>query len=69
MEATEENLRDACKIAKQLYEEELRIAAQAPTGTISKKKVLLETYWEKYISDLEAKVQSGKNALRIPTST
>jgi hypothetical protein len=67
--ATEENLKDACKIAKRLYEEELRIAAQAPTGTITKKKALLETYWEKYISDLEVKVRSGKKASRIPTST
>jgi len=66
LEATEENLRDACKIAKQLYEEELRIAAQAPTGTISKKKVLLETYWEKYISDLEEKVRSGKKRIKNP---
>ena len=66
LEATDENLRDACKIAKHLYEEELRIAAQAPTGTISKKKVILETYWKKYISDLDEKVRSGKRKIKNP---
>jgi hypothetical protein len=66
LEATEENLKEACRIAKRLYEEELRIAAQTPTGTINKRKALLEIYWEKYISDLEVKVRSGKKSIKNP---
>jgi len=66
LEATTENIRDACKIAKEFYEQDLREAAQSPTGQAAKKKVLLETYWRKYINDLEEKVRSGKKRVKNP---
>ncbi|WP_255001514.1 hypothetical protein [Cyanobium sp. Alchichica 3B3-8F6] len=66
LDATPENIRDACKIAKELYEEELRLTAQNPTGQATRKKVLLEVYWEKYILDLEDKVRSGRKRVKNP---
>lgn len=66
LEASQENIRDACKLAKQFYEEDLRNAAQSPTGQVAKKKVLLETYWKKYINDLELKVKGGKKRVKNP---
>lgn len=66
LEATTENIRDACKIAKRFYEEDLRLTAQTPTGQVTKKKVLLETYWEKYIRDLEEKVNNGTKRVKNP---
>ena len=66
LEAIDQNIRDACKIAKQFYEEDLRSAAQSPTGQVAKKKVLLEIYWEKYMQDLEAKVRDGRKRVKNP---
>jgi len=66
LEASSENIRDACKIAKEFYEEDLRLTAQTPSGQRAKKKVLLETYWEKYILDLADKVKSGKKRVKNP---
>ena len=66
LDATPENIRDACKIAKQFYEEDLRLTAQNPTGQVTKKKVLLEIYWEKYIRDLEDKVRRGTKRVKNP---
>jgi len=66
LEATTENIRDACKIAKGFYEENLRLTAQTPTGQVTKKKVLLEVYWENYIQDLEEKVKSSKKRIKNP---
>lgn len=66
LEATDENIRDACKIAKELYEEDLRVTAQTPTSQVTKKKILLEVYWEKYILDLGEKVKSGKKRVKNP---
>ena len=66
LEATSENIRDACKIAKEFYEEDLRLTAQTPTGQIARKKVLLEIYWEKYMIDLKDKVESGRKRVKNP---
>ena len=66
LEASTENIRDACKIAKEFYEEDLRLTAQTPSGQIARKKVLLETYWEKYILELADKVKSGKKRVKNP---
>jgi hypothetical protein len=66
LEASTENIRDACKIAKEFYEQDLRLTAQTPSGQMTRKKVLLETYWEKYISDLEEKVRSGIKRIKNP---
>ena len=66
LEATTDNIRDACKIAKEFYEEELRLAAHTPTGQKTRKKVLLQYYWEKYISELEEEVLSGKRRIKNP---
>lgn len=67
LEATAENVRDACKIAKAHYEEDLRLAAQTPSGKVTKKKVLLECYWEKYISSLEEAVCSERKSVKNPS--
>lgn len=66
LEATSDNIRDACKIAKEFYEEDLRLTAQTPSGQITKKKVLLEVYWEQYIQNLEEKVKSGVKRVKNP---
>ena len=66
LEATTENIRDACKIAKDLYEEDLRLTAQTPSGQVTRKKVLLECYWEKYISELEEDVRTGTKRVKNP---
>jgi len=66
LEATDENIRDACRIAKDFYEEDLRLTAQTPAGQVTKKKVLLEIYWERYIQDLEEKVKNGKKRIKNP---
>ena len=42
LEASTENIRDACKIAKEFYEQDLRLTAQTPSGQMTRKKVLLE---------------------------
>ena len=49
IEATAENIRDACKAAKLLYEEDLKAAIQNPEETTARKKVLLEKYWHIFI--------------------
>jgi len=66
LDATTENIRDACKIAKKLYEEDLRLAANTPTGQVTRRKVLLEYYWEKYISEIEEEVKSGRKRVKNP---
>ena len=67
LEATTENIKDACKIAKGFYEEDLRLTAQTPSGQVTRKKVLLVHYWEEYISELEEEVRSGKKRVKNPT--
>jgi len=66
IEATDENIRDACRIAKDFYEEDLRLTAQTPAGQVTKKKVLLEVYWERFIRDLEEKVKNDKKRVKNP---
>ena len=63
IEATAENIRDACKAAKLLYEEDLKAAIQNPEETTARKKVLLEKYWHIFIDDLQASIES--RALRV----